>query len=682
MLLALALIAASAITDGPHAKASLVSPSLAAPTSGALPLALHLDIEPGWHVYWVNPGAAGIPASLQWSSPESARTSPFSWPTPDTIPVPPLMSYGYSDSVTLPFAMEVSGAPGDTLSLEATARWQVCHEICILETQEVRLRLPVAVAPQTDPAQSERFRETLARTPRPLEMAKSRLSGDDSLVVLEVRGMSPPEARILPVAPGIIDDAAPQVVEPVPDGFRILAPRDPYSGASLPDSLEFVLLTGTSQGEGPSFQTKAPVRARTESDLSTAPPPSGTRAGGLLLALAFAFLGGLLLNLMPCVLPVLSLKVLDLLKHAGQSRRDAILHGTSYAAGVILSFLALAIALLVLRSGGSALGWGFQLQSPPVVGLLSGLMLLIACNLWGLFEPGASLARLGGDGRGNGLAGSFLTGLAATVVATPCTAPFMGAALGYTLTRPALEALLVFAVLGAGLAAPVVAITALPSLGKLLPRPGAWMESLKQFLGFAMAATAAWLGWLLTRLAGSDGLLPLFGLWLLVGIFAWILGRWSVPHRSRATRTAARLVATALLLGGIALVLPVRPLAVSSTDSAGEELWKPGLTEELRRSGEPWFLHFTADWCLSCQVNERNAFRDERVEMAFRDRGIRRVKADWTSRDSAIARELERWGRQGIPFYVLSDGRTETILPEFVTPGIVLDALERIPSRK
>lgn len=676
LLLALALPFSAPVSN--HGRASLLSETRSAPLAGALSLALHLELDSGWHAYWRNPGAAGLPLSLELQSPSTARLDSLQWPVPALIPVPPLMTYGYSDSVTFPFSAQVAGRIGDTLHLEIKAKWQVCKEICLLETQDLSLSLPFAATAESDPAVSARLAAARDRVPPRLLPSGLRVALGDSLLVLSLPGKPPASVRLFPIDPMVLDDAAPQDLQALHDGFRLTVPRDPFQRDKRPDSLGFVLVS-----DGRAFEARVPLVALAPSDTAAPVPPSpATPLARLLTALALAFLGGLLLNLMPCVLPVLSLKVLDLLKHSGQSRHRAMLHGASYAAGVILSFLALAILLLSLRAGGAALGWGFQLQSPPVVALLSGLMLLVACNLWGLFEPGSSLARLDGSHRASGLVGSFLTGLAATVVATPCTAPFMGAALGYTLSRPAFEALLVFASLGLGLAAPVVAITAVPHLGRLLPRPGAWMETLKQALGFGMAATAAWLGWLLTRLSGTDGLLALFGLWLLVGMAAWILGRWAVPHHTNRTRIVARLAALALLAGGVGLAVPIRPAAAITPTSASEELWRSGLTEELRASGKPWFLHFTADWCLSCQVNERNAFRDERVEQAFRERGIRRVKADWTARDSGIANELARWERQGIPFYVLSDGRTETVLPEVVTPGIVLETLERIPKTR
>jgi len=681
MIHSLLLAAALAAPTSPnHARASLISEGLSAPRNGAVSLALRLEMDPHWHCYWRNPGAAGLPPRIEWKSPESVRPDSLRWPLPDTIPVAPLMSYGYSDSVVLPFLATVTGGEGDSLRIQAVAHWQVCKEICLLEKQAVSLSLPWSDTVAPDPANVERF----GRTPPPLPFPASsvRAALGDSIAVVTLRGLpAPAHARLFPVTLALLDDPAPQKIERLDDGFRLTLRRDPFQLSQRPDSFHFVVALADSAGNRTGIESRIAFAALAPSDtsaiVSSAPSDAGG-AGRFLLAILFAFLGGLLLNLMPCVLPVLSLKVLDLLKNAGKDRREGIVHAGAYAAGVILSFLALAGVLLVLRAGGTALGWGFQMQSPAVVAVLSGLMLLIACNLWGVFEPGAGLARLGGSSRAAGLAGSFLAGLAATVVATPCTAPFMGAALGYTLSRPAIETLSVFASLGLGLASPMLLFAAVPAFGRLMPRPGAWMETLKQALGFAMAATACWLGWLLARLSGTDSLALLFGIWILVALAAWALGRWALPHRTARVRNLARLSSLALLALAIALALRIQPAdARPATD--GEELWRPGLTEELRASGEPWFLHFTADWCLSCQVNERVAFADKRVDAAFQARGIRRVKADWTSRDTGIANELERFGRQGIPFYVLSDGRTETVLPEVVTPGIVLDALERIP---
>lgn len=681
-LLLATLLAAPA--SGNHARASLISEGLAAPLQGSISLALRLELDPEWHCYWRNPGAAGIPPRVEWPAHAPVRADSIRWPVPDTLPVPPLMTYGYSDSVVLPFSARILDSLGDSLRLTATARWQVCKQICLLESQEVSLTLPRSASPLPDPAQAVRFSGALPIAP--VHSSSVRAALGDSILVVSVRGVAlPASARLFPTTPGVLDDAAAQSLAATEDGFRLTLRRDPYLLANRPDTFGFVARMADSSGRvSGALEARVATVPLAASDTAAIAAPS--RPGGAsayLLAILFAFLGGLLLNLMPCVLPVLSLKALDLLRHSGKGRRENLAHASAYTAGIVLSFLGLATALLTLRSGGTALGWGFQMQSPVFVAVLSGLMLLIACNLWGVFEPGAGLARFGGSSHLAGLAGSFVAGLAATVVATPCTAPFMGAAMGYTLSRPAIETLSVFTFLGLGLASPMLLFAAVPAASRVLPRPGAWMETLKQILGFAMAATATWLGWLLARVAGTDALIPLFALWLLVALAAWTLGRFALPHRSARARLLARLAALALLGGALALAARIDPAAPgASRTESDEELWRPGLTEELRASGRPWFLHFTADWCLSCQVNEKNAFADERVREAFRVRGIRMVKADWTTRDTGIANELARFGRQGIPLYVLSDGKTESILPEVVTPGVVLDALERVPAAR
>jgi thiol:disulfide interchange protein DsbD len=322
------------------------------------------------------------------------------------------------------------------------------------------------------------------------------------------------------------------------------------------------------------------------------------------------------------------------------------------------------------------------MQSPRVVAMLSLLMALLALNLWGVFEPGAAFASKVGGVSGAGWIGSFLTGVTATVVATPCTAPFMGAALGYTLTRPVFETIAVFFFLGAGMSAPYLLLAGFPKLAAMLPRPGAWMESLKQFFGFAMAGTAVWLAWVVGRLSGTDSMAVVAGSWVVVSIAAWVLGRWALPHRVTSVRWNARLVFAVMLLASVFVVATMLPAQVSAktetVDSLGAETFHEGSLAELRASGKPWFLYFTADWCLSCQVNERVALEKPEVIDAFRRRGVRIVKADWTGRDSLIARTLAGFGRQGVPFYVLSDGKTETFLPELLAPGTVVRALGAI----
>jgi len=673
---------------GGHVKGTLVSEQSAVQPGGALSLGLRLELEPGWHVYWTNPGDAGIAPSIAWSEKKGAAPDSLKWPTPDTLPVFPLMTYGYKEQVVIPFAAKVeAGAKGEVV-LKGHAKWLECSDICVPGKAELALTIPVASASVVDPAGKALFDKVRASMPVADDGWKWRAALSDSFVYL--KGLPPkiaPESapiRFMPLDQGFIDNAAPQAWSDAGGELRLKIRRDAFLHFK-PDSLRGVLLhpQGWQMPGSTGMRISVPLVPATASDTVSPPPKAKTENGsatkGLLVALFFAFLGGLVLNLMPCVLPVLSLKVLDFLKKGGQRRRHVFAHGLVFAAGTILSFLAMATVLLVLRSGGEALGWGFHMQSPRVVAMLSLLMALLALNLWGVFEPGAAFASVVGGGSEAGWIGSFLTGVTATVVATPCTAPFMGAALGYTLTRPAFETLFVFFTLGLGMASPYLVLSAFPGLAAKLPKPGAWMETLKQVFGFAMAATAAWLLWVVGRLSGPDAAGIVAGSWVVVSLAAWILGVGALPHRSKGARWAARLTFSVLLALACAVVVAGLPASASARTSNAEamstEPFREGTLAELRSSGKPWFLYFTADWCLSCQVNERVALDRPEVVDAFAKSGVRVVKADWTGRDSLIANTLRDFGRQGVPFYVLSDGKTETFLPEILTPGIVLKAL-------
>lgn len=676
-----------------HVKGTLVSEHASVAPGGVASLGLQLEMEPGWHVYWVNPGEAGIPPYFVWNQKTGLAPDTLQWPIPDTIPVAPLMTYGYHGELLLPFSARVdSNAKGEVV-LKGLAKWLECNDICVPGKAEVSLVLPVSgSAPRLRPETSAKFQAARQSLPVRDPAWSVRAAVTDSFVFLTAKSgpknHSDARVRFLPFDPGVVDNAAGQDWIPTPDGFRLKIRRDPYI-ALKPDSLKGVLIRSTGWKDGhPGLEFSVPLSPALPSDTAAFRPPPGkvSESGhstmkGLFMALFFAFLGGLVLNLMPCVLPVLSLKVFDFLNKGGQSRRHTFAHGLVFAAGVIVSFLALAAAMLALRGGGEALGWGFHMQSPRVVALISILMALMAYGFWGVFEPGASFASRAGGVPGGGWIGSFFTGVTATVVATPCTAPFMGAALGYTLTRPALETLSVFFSLGLGMASPYLVLAAFPRLVAMLPKPGAWMETLKQFFGFAMAGTAVWLAWVVGRLVGADAVAFLAGLWTLVALGAWVMGRWALPHKSASVRWIARLVFLAMVAASVAAVFVALPQDVQArseknTGSLAHESFREGTLQELRASGKPWFLYFTADWCLSCQVNERVALERPEVVAAFAKSGIRVVKADWTGRDSLIANTLREYGRQGVPFYVLSDGKTERFLPELLTPGIVLGALE------
>jgi thiol:disulfide interchange protein DsbD len=411
---------------------------------------------------------------------------------------------------------------------------------------------------------------------------------------------------------------------------------------------------------------------------------------GALLAILFALAGGLILNLMPCVLPVISIKVLSLVRNSREDGGSRLRHSLLFTAGVVLSFLALGGVLVGLRSAGRLLGWGFQFQDPVVVGLAALLFFLVGLNLFGVFEVGSLPARLGAAGNaaaGSRSAGlrSFASGFFAAVVATPCTAPFMGAAMGYALTSPPLMSLAIFGVLGLGLAAPYVALSLLPGLGARLPAPGRWMETLRQLMGFPMMAAVVWMLFVFAGLAGSSSVVALVGALLAAGLGAWILGRWGGPDHRRAGRAAAGIIAFLLVAGAAAYVVTRAGESdgaqspVTSAAASAWEPWSPQKVADMRSAGRPVLIDFTARWCLSCTVNE-TVLDSPAVMSMLREKNVATLRADWTSPDARIAQAIASYGRAGVPLYVLYvPGRDEPVLlPEILTPAVVRAALESV----
>ncbi|MDB5106811.1 MAG: Thiol:disulfide interchange protein, partial [Fibrobacteres bacterium] len=720
---------------------------------------LRLKLEPHWHVYWKNPGDAGLPVSLDWKLPAGASAGPIEWPYPSRIEVPPLMNYGYEGEVLLPVQI-VSSAKSGNLDLKAKAKWIICKDICLPGSAELSLTLPVSSAPQApaDPAHAALFSNALAALPLPSSAwTFSALAQDSTILLLAY----PPQgaassASIAPIAffpeaSDVLENAAPQKFYPIKGGYALELKAAPpeEEGGKGPDSLTGVAVSesGWNDSKAKAVQIKVaivkgkagpealaapivvsgnPNPQSTYLPASTAPGtvdvPKGILGGAtgilagtgsvtpeahsgfvkLLLMLSLAFLGGLILNLMPCVLPVLSLKIFDFVKRAGESRWKIFSHGLIFTAGVLISFWILAGLLLILRSGGSELGWGFQLQSPGFLVVLCALFFFFSLNLFGVFELGYMFTRIGGTGTQSGWAGSFMAGVTATVVATPCTAPFMGSAMGYAFTQPPYYAMLVFTFLGLGMAAPYLILSGFPGLMKFLPRPGEWMEHLKQFMGFPLLATAIWLAWVLGKQAGVDALIALLFVLLLAGLSAWILGKWTALHRTTPVRIVAGLVALVVFLPAFVLVLVYldqirdsRPKHFSGATGiagvAGSNVtmengiawdeFSEAKVAELVGQGKPVFVDFTADWCLSCKVNEKVAFGSREVTEKIRSMGLVMLRADWTLRDETIARALAKYGRNSIPLYVLYSGNGVSdyvILPEVLSPGILLDALGKV----
>jgi thiol:disulfide interchange protein len=434
-------------------------------------------------------------------------------------------------------------------------------------------------------------------------------------------------------------------------------------------------------------------------NLNAAPNSAAISTGAVLgisfsQALLFAFIGGMILNLMPCVFPVLSIKILGFVQQSGDKPKKIRAHGLVFGLGVLVSFWVLAGSLIALRAGGESLGWGFQLQSPYFVGALLLIMFLFGLSLAGVFEFGTSAISFAGSVKGEGYTGSFFSGVLATVVATPCTGPFMGPALGFALTLSAVQSMTVFTFLALGMAAPYVILSSFPKSIDLLPRPGAWMETFKQVMAFPMFATCIWLIWLMMAHVGSDGLLFVLGGLLVVSIGAWVYGRWATPVKRTFTRRIATAIALAFVVSGIWILMPSEAAqsAVVSEDGGGPDAygieWKafsPELVEEARSRGQPVFIDFTAKWCLTCKANKAVVFGSGEVTQRFKSLGVLMVKADWTKRNPVITEALESFGRSGVPLYILYDGSVDSapqVLPELLNPSIVLDALNQIDQSK
>jgi thiol:disulfide interchange protein/DsbC/DsbD-like thiol-disulfide interchange protein len=750
------LALASAAPRAEQAKSQHVDAELVA-ASGAVPgqtlyAGLRLKLDPHWHVYWKNPGDAGLPVSLDWTLPEGWHAGPIEWPYPERISVPPLMNYGYEDEVLLPVRIDVPGKASGTAELKAKAKWVVCQEICLPGSAELAFKVEVSRTPAAaSPSVAALFAKTMAsipRSPSPWSFT-AEASGDTVLLVAHPpKGQSLASFSFFPDQADQIEYAAPQRFYPVAGGLAVetkLAPPEEEGGKG-PDSLTGVAVADPGFGSGKAVEVRVAIRranplpkalaapivisgksaapgsnhggapgaigaiappgpaAQPEGPaLSAAPldaPPSSPAApvgfGRLLLALLGAFVGGLILNLMPCVLPVLSLKIFDFVKRAGEARWKVFSHGLVFTGGVLASFWILAGLLLILRSTGAGLGWGFQLQSPVFLLILCVLFTFFALSLFGVFEIGATFTRLGGAQGHDGWWGSFLAGVTATVVATPCTAPYMGSAMGFAFTQPAYFAMLVFTFVGLGMASPYIILSGFPQLMKFLPRPGAWMETLKQFMGFPLLGTAIWLAWVLGQQAGVDALIALLFILLLAGMAAWIVGKWTPLYQDLRTRIIGALAAAVVFIPAFAYVVShlndyrdAKPRAVAGADGGAAMLehgiaWEPfseARLAELVAQGKPVFIDFTADWCLSCKVNERVAFSSGEVRAKFKDLGIFALKADWTLRDDKIAKVLAGYGRNSIPLYVIYDGSSgakPTLLPEVLSPGILLDALAKV----
>ncbi len=642
-------------------------------------IVLHLKLRQGWHVYWRNAGDSGTPPRLDWRLPHGLQAGAIVWPTPERFIVGPLANYGYENEVFLPLPIRVdpslAGAKG--VHLAATVHVLVCLEECVPQTAELALDLPLAEGVPHDGPEVDAIRAALAAVPQPPVGWETELAAqDDGRVSLRARptpGVDSIDAlwEFFPYEPGLIEPAAAQPISRDRDRVTLTLRKGSLAAPQLGELAGVLVVRAHAAGGRPPLAFEIAARPTAVGVVAA------TKPNGIWASIGLAFVGGLLLNLMPCVFPVLAVKVLGFVQHAGEGRGRALVHGTTFAAGIVASFWVLAGGLYALRAGGAEIGWGFQLQSPAFVVAMAFLFFGAAMVFFGVADFGNRLVSLAGAVRlPSGLAGSFGSGVLATVVATPCTAPFMGTALGWALVAPPVAAFSVFTALALGMGAPYVALAASPRLLRALPRPGAWMETLKQLLAFPMLATVVWLLWVLARQVGPDALiLALAGL-LIAGFGFWIAGRFAVPSAPARRRAVAGLAAVVAIAGGFVLALPSG--AGAEAGLAWVEYSESGL-EALRAEGRSVYVDFTAAWCLTCQVNKRVVFGSTEVLEAFRRNDIVAMRADWTSQDPEITRALAAFGRSGVPLNVLygTDRSAEpVVLSTVLTPSIVLRAIE------
>lgn len=614
LLAATAAQAADAIPPSPIVKAALVVNAPLVKNGKPVDAAVTFTMPEHWHIYWINPGDAGIATTLEWALPDGLTAGAIEWPAPGRIETGGIINYGYSGQVTLPVKL-IPSKDDVTGEVKVKASWLVCKDSCIPESAELTAMLNGSAEA------AKIIAEARANVPQPFT-GKASFDIAKDAVTLTITRDNPWDmfdvARFSPVEDGIMANNPLGEVKHVGNELTFTLPR----GSSDPIATWHGVLSLTKDGKETTWDVTAkniaPVAAAEPEAAAETPAMPMPVPPSFLPALFLAFLGGLILNIMPCVLPILALKALALSKKAQASRRAALQQGISYTAGVIVSFLVIASAMLALKASGSAIGWGFQLQNTGFVGFLTLIMLLVSANLLGLFELPVLFGEKATGVDDSKLRGSFLTGVLAVMVATPCTAPFMATAIGATLSYPTPQALLVFAALGFGMASPFLLISVWPAARRLLPKPGAWMHRFKQLLAIPMLATAAWLIFVLIQL--------------------------------------------------------MHPTVLAASD--GREAYSPARLSELRNAGTPVLVDATAAWCLSCKVNERVALKPDAMQQFFREHRVTVMVADWTKSDTVITNYLAEFGRNGVPLYVYYPPQGDpVVLPQILTPAIVRDAI-------
>ena len=651
---------------------------------------LQLRHQPDWHTYWKNSGDSGLATSLSWTLPAGVLAGDIAWPLPVKIPIGNLANYGYDNTVLLPVPLTITpdfkpSVLKPELEVKLQASWLVCKLECVPQDGEFVLRIPVR---GSTAMQGAAFDAAFRAQPQALSQAGSIAIEGQTLKVSVIGLPASLQGQTLdffPETPEIIETAAQWTQHWQGAVWTAAVPiakhrsGDPavmplVLAAKLGDERLGFITQAKVTGPWPVMAPISPTGATTQSPQPITGSGPANLPSSLWLALLGALLGGLILNLMPCVFPVLAIKVVGFARHGGHPRRQRV-GGLAYSAGVVLSFVALGALMLVLRGAGAQLGWGFQLQSPAMVAALAVLFTVIGLNLAGVFEFGQFVpSRVALLEAKNPSINAFLSGILAVVIASPCTAPFMGASLGLALALPALQALAIFATLGLGMALPYLAASWSPALARKLPRPGAWMATFRHAMAFPMFATVVWLVWVLGQQSGINGAASLLALLLGLALLIWTLG---LRGRSRVVMTTLGVAIFVLLMASIGQNV-TKPLE-NTSNPAGTALWQPwtpGKVDQALARGAPVFVDFTAAWCVTCQYNKSTTLASTELLADFARKKVTLLRADWTRRDPAITAALARLGRNGVPVYVLYQaGRAPVVLSEILSVAEVRSAL-------
>ena len=669
-----ALASQSVPVDTGKVTASLVSSHDSVAPGQEFYIALHTELDEHWHTYWRNPGDSGEPVQLDWDIPDGVTAGDIHWPLPRPIATGPIVNYGFEGTPLFPVKFTVSpdAEPGSVITVVSNFYYLVCYDICIPEQGSASL--PIAVG---DMAEDTRWKAeieaALAATPR-AGSAKGGIKKSED--ILDISFTNLPEgdfsqAYFFPYEHGILAHSEAQLISRGSKGLSLTTKADYiWEDGSLPENFDGVL---TYEQDGQLKGTEVSLVVGQSFDIGVA-ATSKAAVGGVTLwtAIIGALIGGLILNLMPCVFPVISIKALSIAKSAHGERAKIKREAWLYTAGVIATFLLLTLILLAFKAGGAEIGWGFQLQSPKVVAALAVLLFVIGLNLLGAFEFGSGLQNTGAElTQKSGAAGSFFTGALAVIVATPCTAPMMAGAVGYALAAPAIVTLAVFMALAIGFALPFLLIAYLPGLLSKLPKPGPWMIRFKEILAFPMFAAAIWLVWVLSLQAGEDGVLLVLCAMLAVGLAIWFFKRKGAIGKALGALS---------VLAAIAMPISITANAVSADASIGKldaESWSLARVAELQAEGRPIFVDFTAAWCVTCKVNEKVVLNKAKTQALFKDTNTAFLIADWTNKDDIIAAELAKYGRAGVPLYLVYNNKSVSpaILPQVLSYDVIQEAI-------